>query len=219
MALCDAQHIDLAAGDGDDAHVGTGSPPAEPDDTHVGTGTGATPDDTHVGTGTGAPPAAAIPVRPPRATQAIPPAVGRLVRRRQQGRCAVPGCRCHSYIDLHHLRYRHDGKCGPDDIIGLCWAHHQRVHAGLLLIVGTPSTELRFYHADGSEYGRRVSADALAVRTQAFNALVGMGFRKQQVREALAQVCAGAGGRPSLDSVIRQALDTLTSTRTAPPVH
>jgi len=168
-----------------------------------------------VGTGTGAAPieppsVAAIPVRPPRATQAIPPAVGRLVRRRQQGRCAVPGCRCQIYIDLHHLQYRPDGKCGPDDIIGLCWAHHRRVHAGLLLIDGAPSTELRFYHADGSEYGRRVSADALVVREQAFGALVEMGFRKQQAREALAQVCFGAGGRPSLDLVIRQALDTLT---------
>ena len=207
-ALCDAQHIgrvDDGSGGGQAApgeHVvpGTGAPPAESVDTHVGTGSGESPA-----------PAAHIPVRPPRARQAIPPAVGRMVRQRQHGRCAVPGCRGGStYFELHHLRYRHDGKCEPDQIIGLCWAHHRRVHAGLLLIDGTWSQELRFYHADGSQYGGSVSAPALAVREQAMSALKGLGFQEKDAKLAMAQICVQAGGQPTLDEVIRQALALLT---------
>ena len=233
-ALCDAQHIGRVedgsgsggsgsggSGSGQPAPgeqvvPGTGAPPTESADTHVGPGTGAPPTesaDTHVGTGHGESPtpAAHIPVRPPRARQAIPPAVGRMVRQRQHGRCAVPGCRGGSvYFELHHLRYRHDGKCEPDQIIGLCWAHHRRVHAGLLLIDGTGSTELRFYHADGSAYGGSVSAPALAVREQALSALKDLGFQEKQAKLAMAQICVQAGGQPTLDEVIRQALALLT---------
>jgi hypothetical protein len=221
-ALCDAQHIGRVAdgpGSGqaghdehvveadpegagsDDAHVGTGVPPNE----HKG--------ETHVGTGK-QPPSAVIPVRPPtRARQAIPPAVGRAVRHRQKGRCAVPGCRGGStYFELHHLRYRHDGKCEPDQIIGLCWPHHRRVHAGLLIIDGASSKELQFYHADGSQYGRSVSAPALAVREQALRALTGLGFQEKQAKLALSQVCLQAGGRPTLEEVFRKALASLTPT-------
>ncbi len=206
-ALCDAQHIGRVedglgrgqAAPGEHVAPGTGAPPTESVDTHVGTGPGASP------------PAAHIPVRPPRARQAIPPAVGRMVRQRQHGRCAVPGCRGGSvYFELHHLRYRHDGKCEPDDIIGLCWPHHRRVHAGLLIIDGAWSQGLSFYHADGSQYGGSVSAPALAVREQAMEALKGLGFNEKQAQLALAQICVQAGGQPTLEEVIRQALALLT---------
>jgi len=226
-ALCDAQHIgrvedgccgqaahdehvfeaDPEGAGSADAHVGTGVPPNESGETHVGTAK--------------QPPAAVIPVRPPtRARQAIPPAVGRAVRHRQKGRCAVPGCRGGStYFELHHLRYRHDGKCEPDQIIGLCWPHHRRVHAGLLIIDGASSKELRFYHADGSQYGRSVSAPALAVREQALGALTRLGFHEKQAKLALAQVCIQAGGQATLEEVFRNALARLTPTPPASSPH
>ncbi len=123
----------------------------------------------------------------------------------------MPGCRGGgSYFELHHLRYRHDGKCEPDQIIGMCWAHHSRVHAGLLIIDGTSSQELQFYHADGSQYGRSVSAPALVVREQALGALIELGFSEKQAQLALAQVCARAGGQPTIEEVMRQALALLT---------
>ncbi len=44
-----------------------------------------------------------------RATQTIPPAIRRQVVRREHGRCAVPGCRCSRFLDIHHIRPRHLG--------------------------------------------------------------------------------------------------------------
>ncbi len=207
MALCDPQiigHVDGSSSPSGDrgagevaTHVGTIDETGESGDTHMGKSQ-----------------AAIIPTRPPRATQSIAPAVARTVRRRQKGCCAVPGCRCSIYLELHHLRYRHDGKCGPDESLGLCYAHHLRVHQGLLMIDGTFSRGLHFYHADGSEYGRReVSAPLLAIREQAVTALEEMGFRKKQVQRALAKagVCAtGTAKPPSLEQVLRQALAILT---------
>ena len=66
------------------------------------------------------------------------------------------------------------------------------------------------YHADGSQYGGSVSAPALAVREQALSALKGLGFQEKQAKLAMAQICVQAGGQPSLDEVIRQALALLT---------
>ena len=39
----------------------------------------------------------------PHAVQSVPPAIRRLVLRRDHGRCVVPGCRHAIYVDLHHL--------------------------------------------------------------------------------------------------------------------
>ena len=46
---------------------------------------------------------------PERAHQDIPPSVARLVWRRDDGRCRVPGCRSARGLEIHHLVHRTDG--------------------------------------------------------------------------------------------------------------
>jgi hypothetical protein len=61
------------------------------------------PDDSpHVGAG-----AESAPRR--RATQTIPPAIRREVLRRDGGRCVVPGCTNHRFIEVHHIDLKSEG--------------------------------------------------------------------------------------------------------------
>ncbi len=123
---------------------------------------------------------------PGRATQTIPPAIRRQVMRRDGGRCVVPGCRSAAYIDLDHLKARHEGGVhDPDQIVCLCGAHHRAKHRGFLMIEGTVSTGLRFFHADGTTYGGEVSPAAAEVSTLTFQALKKMGYADGEARRGV----------------------------------
>ena len=115
---------------------------------------------------------------PQRAKQTIPPAKRRLVMRRDHGQCVVPGCASSTFVDVHHLHWRKDG--GQHDIDGmcvLCGGHHRAVHRGTLRVLGSPSTGVRFFHADGTPYGsRQVSAGHAAAATGQFVAHKENGF-------------------------------------------
>ena len=74
---------------------------------------------------------------PERAYQDIAPSVARFVRRRDGGRCRVPGCRSSRSLELHHVIHREHG--GGHDALNLilaCSACHQAHHDGRLLISG-----------------------------------------------------------------------------------
>ncbi|HYJ09274.1 MAG TPA: HNH endonuclease, partial [Polyangiaceae bacterium] len=74
----------------------------------------------------------------PRAAQDVPPAVRRLVMRRDHGRCVVPGCKHATWVDVHHLQARAEGGAhGPENLITLCGAHHRALHKGRLRVEGT----------------------------------------------------------------------------------
>jgi len=75
-----------------------------------------------------------------RVTQTIPPAIRRLVLRRDRRRCVVPGCKNHVFLDVHHLDARAEGGGhDPERLATLCGAHHRAVHAGRLSIDGRAS--------------------------------------------------------------------------------
>lgn len=145
-----------------------------------------------------------------RALQDIPPALRREIMRRDGGRCAVPGCRCAVFIDIHHIRtVAEGGNHDPDLMIVLCGKHHRLVHRGLLVIDGSVSRGLRFYHADGSVYGRPVNPYAIDCFERAFAALRGLGFKDGETKRALAEVRGREGG-VSVESLVRSALGVLT---------
>lgn len=78
---------------------------------------------------------------PARAKQDVPPAVRRLVFRRDHSRCRFPGCRSSMGLDVHHIRFReHGGTHDPRNLIVLCSAHHRAVHDGLVVIHGNART-------------------------------------------------------------------------------
>jgi hypothetical protein len=89
-------------------------------------------------------------VSPIRAKQDIPPAVRRLVCRRDHDRCTVPGCRSGRYLEVHHIIPREAGGTHePRNLTLLCGAHHKLLHehAGLS-ISGEAPAALTFEIAD-----------------------------------------------------------------------
>jgi len=144
-----------------------------------------------------APPGVAVRARSHRrALQAIPPSLRREIMRRDGGRCGVPGCRCAVFIDIHHLiTVSEGGKHDIDKMILLCGKHHKLVHRGALIIEGSVSRGLRFYHADGTVYGHPAPDPAALERFErAFSALRSLGFKDGEAKRALAEV-RPLGGR------------------------
>jgi len=151
-----------------------------------------------------------------RAQQDVPPAVRRLVLRRDGGRCVVPGCRQAVFVDVHHLVPRSEGgDHDPDALAVLCSAHHRAVHRGQLVIEGWVTNGLAFRHADGTAYGHVVQPCDVAIYEETFRALRGMGFRERETRRAIERVRASAQvGQTSVPAALRQALALLAPDRT-----
>ncbi len=64
------------------------------------------------------------------------------VRKRDKGRCVVPGCK-EKAQHMHHIVYRsRGGKWKPENICSLCAAHHGLVHAGRIQIYRNADAEL-----------------------------------------------------------------------------
>ena len=152
----------------------------------------------------------------PRATQSIPPAVRRLVLRRDHGRCVLPGCNHAVFVDAHHLRPRSEGGAHePDGMATLCAAHHRAVHRGEIAIEGTRNLGLVVRHADGSAYSGAVCAGAAEIGAKLFGALRQLGFRETETRRALARMRPNVSAGEPLEKLLRQALLLLTESRFA----
>jgi hypothetical protein len=222
MAECDAQHIGHVGVVVGGVHVGkSGVHVTAPADDLTATGVHVTAraDDltapgphVHVTAAGDDPtaPSAHVDVRaePARAKQSIPPARRRMVLRRDGGCCRVPGCRNATFVDIHHLRPRAAG--GSNDsknLVTLCGAHHHAIHDGKLRCEGTLATGLTFRHADGIPYGQTPVPRSADRRAQVFRALMHMGFREVEVREALGRVSQAA--ELAVDSLLREALRAL----------
>jgi hypothetical protein len=142
-----------------------------------------------------------------RATQSIPPAVRRLVRRRHGNRCAVPGCQSSRFLDLHHTRPRAEGGThDPDHLILTCGSHHRAAHTGALVIGGDARTGFTFQHADGTPYGGPLRPRAVELAEQTFDALCKLGFPQTRARTLLEQALAEAQPLCSLAALLERAL-------------
>jgi 5-methylcytosine-specific restriction endonuclease McrA len=148
---------------------------------------------------------------PARATQTIPPALRRTVLRRDGARCQVTGCRHATFVDVHHLVPRADGgRHTSENLVTLCGAHHRAIHRGELRIEGTPSTGLRFVHADGSVYGGSPSPAIADAQAKACRALELMGYRAGEVKRVLPRMHANEA---NVEEVIRHALRELAASK------
>lgn len=64
------------------------------------------------------------------------------VRRRDHGKCVIPGCKDRSE-HMHHITYRSKGgKWRSENICSLCPSHHAMVHAGKIQIAGNADKHL-----------------------------------------------------------------------------
>jgi len=142
-----------------------------------------------------------------KATQDIPPMTRRLVVRRHNGRCAVPGCRNAQFVDVHHVQLRSEGgRHDADNLTVLCGSHHAAVHRGALLVEGSWSAGLIFRHADGSRYGGPADPRAAAILSDVHQALTGMGFKEGQARAIVTTVRPHVGASTTVTDVLRHAL-------------
>lgn len=67
-----------------------------------------------------------------------------IVRRRDHGKCRIPGC-IERASDAHHIEYRSKSKArrwDPENLVSLCAEHHQLRHAGVIHISGNADEEL-----------------------------------------------------------------------------
>ena len=65
-----------------------------------------------------------------RKTRSIPPAIRRVLKRRDGG-CRFPGCSAHRFVDGHHIVHWADGgETKMDNLVLLCRHHHRLVHEG-----------------------------------------------------------------------------------------
>ena len=68
-------------------------------------------------------------------SRAIPPATRRTVLHRDRMRCAVPGCECRLWLDLHHLQpFAQGGSHDASNLLSVCGLHHRLVHEGYLAL-------------------------------------------------------------------------------------
>src|SRR5690606_7577983 len=89
-----------------------------------------------------------------RARRTVPGWLARQVRRRDTT-CRFPGCE-RPIRQIHHIR--HWARGGPtdlDNLVGLCWHHHDLVHDGGWRIEGDPEAELTFESPTGRRVGSR----------------------------------------------------------------
>ncbi len=156
--------------------------------------------------------------RPERAVQDIPPATVRFVWRRDHGRCQTPGCRSARGLEIHHIVARaNGGSHEPSNLTLRCCACHTAHHAGTLTISGTAPDRLetRRAHDHAVPVGPltpvRVPVgatrlDDAVVRTQARDALVGLGWKPGIARFAVDEACAHVGVGAEIELLIREAL-------------
>jgi hypothetical protein len=111
----------------------------EADDTHVGEALcGMEVDDLRPGAEQG------------RLTRSIPPRIRRIAELRDGLRCAVPGCECRLWLDLHHMHaYSEGGTHDLDNLVLLCTPHHRLLHDGRLAIQPVEDGRLQY------EFGSR----------------------------------------------------------------
>jgi 5-methylcytosine-specific restriction endonuclease McrA len=133
---------------------------------------------------------------PARAHQDVAPAVARLVWRRDNQRCRVPGCRSARGLEIHHIVHRADGGSHEaTNLVLLCSACHQAHHDGKLVISGT-ADELDVHRA---HVGATIEAEAK-------QALVGLGWKPAIARAAVEQATRAVEPTASLEDLIREAL-------------
>lgn len=63
-----------------------------------------------------------------RRTRTVPPRLRRAILHRDGGVCAADGCQSRHRLQVHHLRpWSRGGGTDPDNLVTLCWFHHQVV--------------------------------------------------------------------------------------------
>jgi hypothetical protein len=124
-------------------------------------------------------------------------------RRTSRRRC---GDRCGGAITVGASE---GGDHSPDNLCLLCFAHHQAVHEGRLVIRGRVSTGVVFTHADGRVYGAAPPVIDKRVSDDAVSALRNLDFTAAQARGAIERAASHVGPDASVEVLVAAALRAL----------
>ena len=92
-----------------------------------------------------------------RKTRAIPPAISRALKIRDQG-CHFPGCTQGRYVDAHHVRHWCDGgETSLDNLITLCRYHHRLLHQETFAIEKEAHGDFVFVRPNGEKMPRALA--------------------------------------------------------------
>jgi hypothetical protein len=132
----------------------------------------------------------------------------RFVKRRDGGRCCVPGCRSSRYLEIHHIVAReHGGSHKADNLTLLCDGHHRALHEGKLSITGhAPKLEVRWSPHVGREQ---------AVKRDAELAMTTLGFKPHEAHAAVSNAMSSLAADATLETILRDALRS-SSPKTSP---
>ena len=153
-----------------------------------------------------------------RATQDVSPTTQRFVRRRDGGRCCVPGCRAARHLEIHHVVPRAaGGDHTPENLTLLCDGHHVALHEGKLTITGkAPKLDIRMIkHAhlgavesaevDRSRETPAAKLERVARMVEVKHALVDLGYTRTEARAAVETVMARTRAT-TIDQLLVEAL-------------
>ena len=145
--------------------------------------------------------------QPARASQDIPPATVRFVWRRDGGKCQTPGCRSTVGLEVHHKKHRADGGTHePENLQLLCWGCHSSIHRGTLELVGGEPRRPNEPSHVGRERSRQSTFDAAAMRVQARDALVALGWKPAIARSAVDEAASHVGRDAPIEQLVRESL-------------
>ncbi|MFT3694136.1 MAG: HNH endonuclease signature motif containing protein [Kofleriaceae bacterium] len=115
-------------------------------------------------------------IAPARAKKDVTPSTRRTVVQRDRGKCVVAGCRSQRFVDIHHIVPRAEGGGHTaDNLVLLCFAHHQMLHKGTLSRDSVrPSVEVAPRAGLATTESTR--------RTEAMQELACLGFRESEAR-------------------------------------
>jgi len=92
----------------------------------------------------------------------VPAEVERAILARQGDRCAVPGCDHVIWMNMAHVRpHRDGGSREADNLLYLCWQHHELYDRDLLRMAGTADHPV-FTDASGAVMGIRAPSRELS---------------------------------------------------------
>jgi hypothetical protein len=111
----------------------------------------------------------------------------RFAKARAKGRCEIPGCRNHIWLQCHHCKLRSEGGTHHvDNLLIVCQPHHDALHEGTIVLEGTRKTGLTFLHADGTPIGRQeANAERIDVFEKAYAELRADGISDEEARRKL----------------------------------
>ena len=178
---------------------------------------------------------------PARVVASVSPRMRRQVFARDRSRCTVPGCRSARHLDVHHIVFQsREGKHRLSNVTLLCSACHRKLHAGMLAITGSAPDKLVFQSRREPEEafedvrprpGNKIAdlsrthvgmANPRIVTTrresliddEARVALVSLGFKRREARDAVDEARTHGGTEPStLEARIRDALQAAARAR------